>query len=95
MKKKFVEPEIVRVDLKMTENIADSEQYGTEGFGMLGFPVYTRQYVEQCHEYYVGTMIKPPGLEFPNTNELVMEIAKGGCFTNPIDQARALMMYGR
>ena len=48
MKKKFVEPEMVRIELKMTENIADSEQYDTSGYGELAFSVYTRQYVINC-----------------------------------------------
>ena len=94
MKKKFVEPEIVRIDLNMTENIADSEQY-SEGVGSLGFRVYTRQFVEQCHEYYVSTNIKPPGNIYEDPNDLASELALGRCFVRKSDQAKALMMYGR
>ena len=94
MKKKFVEPEIVRIDLNMTENIADSEQY-SEGVGSLGFRVYTRQFVDNCQVYYVQTSIPPLGHGYTNVNELVTAIAAGECFTNPADKARALMMYGR
>lgn len=95
MKKKFVEPEMVRIELKMTENIADSEQYDTSGYGELAFPVYTRQFVDHCQKYYVLTEIEPYIHGITDTNELVKLIAGGRCFTNPADQARALMMYGR
>ena len=95
MKKKFVEPEMVRIELKMTENIADSEQYDTSGYGELAFSVYTRQYVDHCQKYYVQTEIEPYIHGYTDTNELVTKLAIGRCFTNPADQARALMMYGR
>ena len=95
MKKKFVEPEIVRIDLNMTENIADSEQYDTEYSGLLDMTVKTRQFVQQCHEYYVSTDIKPPGNIYEDPNDLAYELALGRCFVRKSDQARALMMYGR
>ena len=96
MKKKFVEPEIVRIDLKMTENIADSEQYGKdELIGLGALQVYTRQFVEGCNVFYVGTNIPPTGHGYADPNELVMQLAMGRCFTNPAEQARAFMLYGR
>ena len=95
MKKKFVEPEIVRIDLNMTENIADSEQFDTEYSGLLNIRVKTRQFVEQCHEYYVSTTIKPPGNIYDDPNDLASALAMGRCFAKASDQARALMMYGR
>ena len=58
MKKKFVEPEIVRIEMKMTENIAQSDQYGEDFIGEGQFRVYTRQAVENCHDFYVNT--NPP-----------------------------------
>ena len=95
MKKKFVEPEIVRIDLNMTENIAESEQYGTEYFGLLNMYVKTRQSVVECQELYVNTEIKPSNHDYTDPNQLVIAIASGGCFIYPSDAARALMMYGR
>ena len=96
MKKKFVEPEIVRIDLKMTENIAASEGYGEEELiGLGSLHVFTRQYVQGCNVYYVGTEIKPSGHNYTDPNELVMQLAMGRCFTNPAEQARAFMLYGR
>ena len=95
MKKKFVEPEIIRIDLKMTENIADSEQYDIEYSGLLNMTVKTRQFIEQCHEYYVSTNIKPPGNIYEDPNDLAFDLAVGRCFAKAADQARALMMYGR
>ena len=95
MKKIFTEPEIVRIDLKMTENIAESEQFGEdEIIGMGSLRVYTRQFVEGCNVYYVGTTISPSGHNYADPNELVMQLAMGRCFTNPGEQARAFMMYG-
>lgn len=96
MKKKFVEPEIVRIDLKMTENIAGSEGYGEdELIGMGSLRVYTRQFVDGCNTFYVGTEIRPSSHPYTDPNELVMQLAMGRCFTNPAEQARAFMLYGR
>lgn len=94
MKKKFIEPEIIRIDLKLSENIAASEQFGTSGYSELSFSVYTRQYVENCQVYYVRTEIEPYNHSYTNTDQLVIAIAGGSCFTNPLDQARAFRMYG-
>ena len=95
MKKMFVEPEMVRIELNMFENIAQSEQY-TLQYSEIGFPVYTKQYIENCHKIYVNTDPEVPtvGHGYTNTNLLVIAIAGGSCFTNPNDKARAFMMYG-
>lgn len=91
MKKKFVEPEVVRFELKMTESIAASEQY-SNGMGLLNIPVYTRQYVDECYGFYVQTNIVPadPGITDPYI--LLGQIMEGRCLTNPADEVRALMM---
>ena len=58
MKKNFVEPEVVRIDLKMTENIALSSQ-GERFFeikrGTFSGFYATRQYVDECTAFVALT----------------------------------------
>lgn len=58
MKKNFVEPELVRIDLKMTENIATSqgERYFRISNGNFRFYA-TRQYIDQCTTFVAKTDI--------------------------------------
>lgn len=59
MKKNFVEPELVRIDLKMTENIATSQ--GDRYFRIQGgiFNSFaTRQYVDMCSKFVAKTEIE-------------------------------------
>ena len=57
MKKKFVEPEIVRIDVKMTENIAASKVEGDINFYAGGdgtsIMLYARIYGSTCFKYMV------------------------------------------
>ena len=95
MKKQFMEPEIVRIQLNLTENIAQSEHYGP-GYNVLGITAKTKLDVADCDKIFVDT--EPPlsteGYNTKDPNEIVIQIALGRCFINPLEQARAMMTYG-
>lgn len=65
MKKKFTEPEIVRIDLKMTENIATSQSYPPIPYKFYyTFWVTVQMNYNACKEEYVTTGMKViPGVD--------------------------------
>ena len=76
MKKKFVEPEIVRIDVKMTENIAASVE-GDRNFyaggGNTSIMLYARIYGSTCFKYMVeSTYIIPVQDHIVHLNEALI-----------------------
>lgn len=83
MKKKFMEPELVRIDLKITENIAasgdgtgDYERDYVAGFDHM---LRVRQQMEGCIKLYVGTEVETRVPFQPDTFEIIAALSNG-CF---------------
>ena len=70
MKKGFLEPEIVRIDIKTTENIAASQWvesiYSVGGDG-LPYTIMSKYSVDPCYEVLIGADDYKPAMN-PNPN---------------------------
>ena len=75
MKKNFVEPELVRIDLKMTENIATSqgERFFEIKRGTFSGFFATRQYVDECTTFVALTYLS---LDYVDNTVLTLEQKK-------------------
>lgn len=72
MKKKFVEPEIVRIDVKMTENIATSQKPYVYPYQFYyTFWITVQMNYINCKEEYVDTGLKV----IPGKDLEMMELA--------------------
>lgn len=91
MKKKFIEPELIRIDLRMAESIAASEQYQEYQNGFLG--VIVKQYGDACYELYKDTNY--PVVENPLiTEKFLLDLLNSQCFKNSAAKAMAFSAYG-
>lgn len=86
MKKNYVEPEIIKIELKMTENIATS--FNEEETDVLGFRMRQMEgTLGGCREFYIQTSHKVVD------ESTLMEIFYKGCITvGSKEEQTALMM---
>ena len=75
MRKQYIEPEIVRIELNLTENIASSIEEEKTNVGGISMKVEAGL-IPKCQKYYVDTKH-----EFMNENN-ILSIYLGGCI-NP------------
>ena len=94
MKKKFVEPEIVRIDLGMTENIASSQKPDYPLYDAVILQVFVRQYGNGCFEFYKDGNVPVFGHGL-GLDPLIDQLQADKCFYDPAAEARALRLRGR
>ena len=94
MKKTFIEPQLMRIDLKMTENIASSKpDYNHYNGGFL--PVIVREFGTACYDFFKESNIPVygHGLTYWQLADALVKL-EINCFADEEAKARAVFTYG-